>query len=462
MGIYIAGPLMSLIDAAFIGRTSSMALAALGPASAISDSGPYLLLFLAVAATNLAAKADLSRDDAAISRMALAALVCATVGGLAVGGVTFGAARTLVTAYCGAGSASSLVPPATTYVQIRALAFPATVVAAVAQAVLIGLKDTRSPMLSLVLAAAVNFSLDLVFVTFLGLGIAGAAWATTASQYCAAALLLSVLWRRDLLRLGGGGIRNGVATAAAATAEHMRVFLGFAPFFFVQVAKLTMHNSAAASAAVLGGAAAAAHTALYSVANTCFTFGDVGSSLSQAWLPAFGSSPAPARAGEGAAPEPAGDVAAPATGSSSFDLQAAWPTIAQLLRTMLLISGGVVTLGTAFVLLGSGTISSDAAVVFQMRRTWPVVAASLVLHGTAVMLEGVLLAQSQLRALVASYGVVALTVLALQALSARMGGGLLGVWGVYVWFQFARVLLFSWRAGLLRRVAPPRDASKMC
>ena len=37
LGIYICPPLMSLIDAGFIGRTSPMELAALGPASSISD-----------------------------------------------------------------------------------------------------------------------------------------------------------------------------------------------------------------------------------------------------------------------------------------------------------------------------------------------------------------------------------------------------------------------------------------
>ena len=40
LGIYTAGPLMSLIDAAFVGRGSSVELAALGPASSISDSAP--------------------------------------------------------------------------------------------------------------------------------------------------------------------------------------------------------------------------------------------------------------------------------------------------------------------------------------------------------------------------------------------------------------------------------------
>ena len=62
LGIYCAGPLMSLIDAAFVGRTSSLQLASLGPASSISDSAPLPLLFLSIGATNLVARAH-GRSD---------------------------------------------------------------------------------------------------------------------------------------------------------------------------------------------------------------------------------------------------------------------------------------------------------------------------------------------------------------------------------------------------------------
>ena len=56
-----------------------------------------------------------------------------------------------------------------------------------------GFLIAKNPMYSVVLAAAVNFSLDLVLCSLFGKGIVGAAWATLVSQYCAAALLLRVL-----------------------------------------------------------------------------------------------------------------------------------------------------------------------------------------------------------------------------------------------------------------------------
>ena len=74
--------------------------------------------------------------------------------------------------YCGPNVA--LVPLCAQYVSIRALALPAVIIATVAQALCIGIKDTRTPMLAVALAAAINFGGDLLLVTMLNLGIAGA------------------------------------------------------------------------------------------------------------------------------------------------------------------------------------------------------------------------------------------------------------------------------------------------
>ena len=63
LAIYVAGPLMSLIDAGFVGRRSSFELAALGPAGTISDSMTTLLVFLSVATTDLVARARCGGDD---------------------------------------------------------------------------------------------------------------------------------------------------------------------------------------------------------------------------------------------------------------------------------------------------------------------------------------------------------------------------------------------------------------
>ena len=152
-----------------------------------------------------------------------------------------------------------------------------------------------------------------------------------------------------------------------------------------------MHNACAATAATLGGAPAAAHTALMAVAWLCFTMGDVGSSLAQAYLPAFVTQlkPPPAAAAatqlersaassSAAAASSAVSSASSASASASvaaspepqpsFNLAAAWPTLAQLLRCTATISAAVVTVATLLLTVGAGQITSDPLVRQQMRR----------------------------------------------------------------------------------------------
>ena len=130
---------------------------------------------------------------------------------------------------------------------------------------------------------------------------------------------------------------------------------------------------------------------------------------------------------------------------------AAWPTLAQLLRCTLTISATVIVMATLLLSVFSGQISSDVAVQRQMRAALPLVIGTLSTHGTAVTLEGLLLAQKDFRGLGLTYVAVALSVGALLALVRTWGAGLLGVWGVYAWYCAFRVVAFSAVGGLLGR-----------
>ena len=360
---------------------------------------PFFLLFISIAATNLVAKSHRKDDNIGSARIARTTVTMGGLGGALLCVVTVLAARALSTLYCGS-NAAVLAPLCAKYVLVRALALPAVVVATVAQGLCIGIKDTKTPMLAVAVSAALNFFGDLLFVGGLSMGIAGAAWATTISQYCAAVLLLRVLAGRGLLT-PPATITKRAATAATparsaapqTTPATIRAVLSFLPFLFVMSVKVSMHNACSATAATLGGAAAAAHTALMAVAWLCFTFGDVGSSLAQAYLPAFASEAAEAKpeeappsapasgdgtSGEGtatsellqyvypdgvAAAEGGGTApSAPATkplGRPTFDMVAAWPTIAQLLRCTLTISATVIAMATLLLSVFAGQISSD-------------------------------------------------------------------------------------------------------
>ena len=427
LAIYVAGPLMSLIDAALVGRKgSSAALAALGPAGTISDSATTLLVFLSVATTNFVARSGC--DDAgagdldAAARAATTGLALAACFGVAVGGLLV--AKSLPLSLWYAGGSGDLAPLAARYVAVRAYALPAALVASVAQAACLGARDAVTPAVSVAVGAALNLAGDIALVP--SRGLVGAAEATAASQYAAAALLVRKLWTRGFLCRACFEKRRRLPRL-----RDCAPFFGFGPFVWCCVVKLFLHNSAAKTAASMGGAAAAAHTVIFSVAMFCFVLGDVGTSLALAFLPRFAKN-----GGE-------------AEGRLAFDVAAARPSVANILRVCWTISGVCVAASSAVVLRGARAFTTDGAVVNAVAACLPLTAGTLALHASAVTLEGVLLVRRDLGFLCGFYAFLAACVAALHGAVARRNLGLRALWGVYVYFQGVRALAFAWRAGLL-------------
>lgn len=437
LGIYMCPSLMSLIDASFVGRfCPSVELAALGPASTISETASFPLLFLSVASTNLIARAFAKKDHDDLSRVTRTSLAMALVSGVALGAVVYGATGALSLGHC--GTATSLLPGCETYVGIRALALPAVTIAAVAQAVCIGTRDTRTPMVSVALAGGANLLGDFVLVVGLGMGIAGAAYATVLSQVLAAGLLVKQLFKRGFL----GTPRDENGASDNKISSTLREIVSFIPYMYVTGIKAFLLSTCAATAASLREAQAAAHTAIFAVYMFCMTCGDVGSSLSQAFLPTF------------VVKEQSSSIEKKHGGKTKsrfkFDVDAAMPTIRQLIKCTLSMSSLVVVLSTLIIGVFGGQITNDPAVLKEMRRTLPWLAVTLSLHGSAVTLEGILLAQRKLRLMTVSYSIVAVTIGIWQAATRSFGLGLAGVWSCYAWFSASRVVAFSWMAGLLR------------
>ena len=225
IGVWLCGPILSLIDTSAVGLLSGTAQqAALNPAVAISDYTNLLLAFLYTATTNLSASAR-AADNANIAngsggdsspskttRTLITALQLSGYVGTAVGAALVLSSKFLVTTMLGTDATidPEVMTAALTYVRIRALGVPAAAVIGAAQSSCLGMRDIRSPLYVLAAAAVVNFVGDVLFVgcshPLLG-GAAGAAWATTFSQY--AALGLFVKWLRS-----PGGKKKDVGKAA--------------------------------------------------------------------------------------------------------------------------------------------------------------------------------------------------------------------------------------------------------
>jgi Na+-driven multidrug efflux pump len=199
IGVWLCGPLLSMIDTSCVGLLSGTAQqAALNPAVAVTDYTALLIAFLYTGTTNLIAAAR--ETDATVegspktTSTFRGVLQLAWIVGLGLGGVLFMFAPHLLRAIIGNDSISPAVfDAAMKYVRIRALGMPAAAVIGSSQAACLGMQDIRSPLYVLGVAAVVNFLGDMTFVGNANLwigGAAGAAWATVFSQYAAVTMFL--------------------------------------------------------------------------------------------------------------------------------------------------------------------------------------------------------------------------------------------------------------------------------
>ncbi len=225
MGIWLANPILSLIDTSVVGLTSTGAnalldLAALTPATALCNNTGHAMGFLAVATTGLVARARARGADGDAQAAVADAVSIAAAAGVVLACLFFCFATPMLTAFSGPASAA-LVPPAALYTRIRAFGYPCALVLMTAQAASLACKDPGPPLLAVALACLVNLVGDCVLCFGLGWGIAGAAAATVASQAVAAAVLIA-----RLLRPGPG--RPPLLTALPSRLPSAAALLRFA------------------------------------------------------------------------------------------------------------------------------------------------------------------------------------------------------------------------------------------
>jgi Na+-driven multidrug efflux pump len=199
IGVWLCGPLLSLIDTSAVGVFSgTVQQAALNPAVAVTDYAALLIAFMYTGTTNMVAAAQESDrgtvDKPRTAKTMIGAMQMSTFVGAGLGIILLAFARPLLKAIIGNDAISPAVfAAAMRYVRIRALGMPAAAIIGSTQAACLGMQDIRSPLYVLVAAAVVNFLGDVIFVgnshPLIG-GAAGAAWATVISQYVAVAFFV--------------------------------------------------------------------------------------------------------------------------------------------------------------------------------------------------------------------------------------------------------------------------------
>ncbi|PPS15957.1 hypothetical protein GOBAR_AA04563 [Gossypium barbadense] len=250
-GLWICGPLMSLIDTAVIGQGSSIELAALGPGTVLCDYMSYVFMFLSVATSNMVATSLAREDKKEVQHQISVLLFVGLAGGLLMLFFTKFFGSWALTAFTGPNNVH-IVPAANTYVQIRGLAWPAVIVGWVAQSASLGMKDSWGPLKALGIASAINGVGDIVLCSFLGYGIAGAAWATMVSQVVAGYMMIDSLNKKGF---------NAFAISVPSLDDLRTIFAISAPVFITMMAKVAFYALIIYFATNMGTYTVAAHQA---------------------------------------------------------------------------------------------------------------------------------------------------------------------------------------------------------
>ena len=121
------------------------------------------------------------------------AIIALLTLGIVLGGAGILLAKPILTLL---GTPDSTLPDASAYLAIYAFGVIGNFVYNTATSIFTGLGDSKRPLYFLLLSSLLNVVLDLIAVGPLGMGVAGAAWATAISQFVSAILSVLVLIKK--------------------------------------------------------------------------------------------------------------------------------------------------------------------------------------------------------------------------------------------------------------------------
>ncbi|KAK8950817.1 hypothetical protein KSP39_PZI004440 [Platanthera zijinensis] len=408
-GIWICGPLMSLIDTMVIGQGSSLELAALGPGTVFCDNLSYIFMFLSIATSNMVATSIAKKDRVLAQHQISMLLFVAFFSGLGMFLFTKLFGFSILTAFSGAANLH-LVSAADSYIQIRGLAWPAILVGMVAQSASLGMKDSWGPLKALAVASTVNGLGDIFLCSICGYGIAGAAWATMFSQVVAAIMMMTALNKT--------GFRV-FSVSIPSQKDLFHVYEIAAPVFLTMTSKVAFYSLLTYFATSMGTVTVAAHQVMINVYCMCTVWGEPLSQSAQSFMPEL-------------------------IQGVNRSL-----TKARLLLKSLVIIGAItgVTLGligTTLPWLHPNLFTADRIVIGEMHRILLPYFIALMVTPSTHSLEGTLLAGRDLKFLSFSMAGCFCVGSLLVLLASSRGFGLPGCWcclAVFQWCRFSVALL---------------------
>ena len=394
----IVTPLLTMTDTAFVGRCASDAvvqLAALGVSTPLTDYTVTLAAFIPAGLTNIISNGIAARESKeSLGAKTYGALIVSFVLSVIVAGVLIGAPETLLGWL---KTPPEVMTTAAAFTKIRALGMPAAYLTTAAYAILVARKDTTSPLACVCLAATVNVALDYLAVAHLGMGAAGAAWATTVALWVGCVAILNVVRRR--------GFTADFPWGTARYAEQMAPVMAFAgPITFLVFALLSIYTALILFANSLGVTVSAAHRIAGNVFAVAVLCGDPLIQAGQAFMPKYLLPRVPRRL---AARKMAGLLQQVGFGAGAF-------------------AGTACALTCLF---GGAAFTKDAAVISQVRAVVVPMVAAVVANVVSKSMYGVTVAAKQLAFLAGITGAgLVLFALALWRMNAVLVGPALYYW----------------------------------
>jgi putative MATE family efflux protein len=247
----VADPVMGLVDTAVVGRLGAAELGAMGLALAVLTALSWIFNLLVFGTTSAVARAVGAGDRYAAGRRVSHASQVAIVLGVVVATVLLVAAPSLLRAV---GAVDELIDPGVLYLRIRAVGVPLLLLAFVGHGAFRGVSDTRTPLVVVAVANVVNAVLTFVLVFPVGLGLAGAAWATVAAEAITVVAFVLLLRRTRLPLTGHGRPSRRELSALVVVSRDLFLRTGGLVFGLLAIS---------AAAARSGAVTAAAHQVLY-------------------------------------------------------------------------------------------------------------------------------------------------------------------------------------------------------
>lgn len=344
--------------------------------------------------------------------------------------------------------------------KIRALSMPTSLLSGVVQAACLGAKDSITPLIAILYSTVVNVVGDYLLVNRLGMGLRGAAVATTLAQWAGTAALLGPARKRLVRDRSLGLWKKPELRFDTVSAKE---FLSFAaPVLTLIIGKLAAFGFMTHAAAAVPGQPTplASHQIILSLFFFSSPFMEVISQTAQTFIPGYLA--------------PVSDhISKRKEIDQNYDptkdsLLKPWNRAAIDVGNSLLKIGfsvGVVVASLAGMVPAfcGGLLTSDPTVQKAVKPLAKYLFAGAFLTAPVAVSEGILLAKRDLKYLASIY-LISTALLPSALVRVKMiGGNVNQVWACFTMFQLFRATCFGgkiWLPSLLRTVKGVLTAAK--